>query len=68
MKKNVIINKGTIMNPYNPSSFPCMISIAGKYSNGDKYFNKLKKLMLLKSKISFDENKVRALREEEIKK
>ena len=26
------------MNPYNPSSFPCMISIAGKYSNGDKYF------------------------------
>ncbi len=29
-------------------------------------FNKLKKLMLLKSKISFDEDKVKALREEEI--
>ncbi len=29
-------------------------------------FNKLKKLMLLKSKISFDEDRVKALREEEI--
>ena len=38
MKKKVMINKGTTINPYNPSSFPCMISIAGKYSNGEKYF------------------------------
>jgi len=29
-------------------------------------FNKLKKLMLLKSKISFDEDRVKALREKEI--
>jgi Arc/MetJ family transcription regulator len=29
-------------------------------------FNKLKKLMLLKSNISFDEDKVKALREKEI--
>ena len=30
-------------------------------------FNKLKKLMLLKSKISFDEDRIKTLREEEIK-